>query len=130
MSPICNGPRNTGPIGAFGGFSSTDFYGALVGIFLEDSLPVTQSTTLRFYASDNSIGGIATDFTVLNPRIGEVFFIGDGLTGTGTGTIQTFIVPPTATNLYMGYVDGTGVPQGYTGNAGELAVFVHLHQAN
>jgi hypothetical protein len=92
MSNICNGLRSTGPIGTLGGFSSTDFYGALVGVFLEDTLPTTRSKL--FYAVDNSIGDVATDFTVLNPRIGEVFFIGDGLTRTGTGTTQTFIVPP------------------------------------
>jgi len=108
-------------IGTFGGLASTDFYGALVGSFLEGTLPVSLSRTLRFYASNNSVGGIATDFTTLNPSIGEVFFIGDGLTGTGTGTVQAFIVPPTATHLYLGYIDGSnGIPQSYNDNAGEL----------
>jgi hypothetical protein len=130
-SANCNGPRATGPIGTFGGFASTDFYGALVGIFLEDTLPVSLSRTLRFYAGNNSVGGIATDFKVLNPRIGEVFFVGDGLTGTGTGTVQAFIVPSTATHLYLGYIDGSnGIPQGYYNNAGELRVIVQLYQVN
>ena len=110
----CNGPRDTGPIGTFGGFASTDFYGALVGMFLEDTLPASLSTTLRFYAGNNSVGGIPTSFTVLEPHIGEVFFIGDGLTGTGSGTLQAFIVPSTATHLYLGYVDGTnGIPPNF-----------------
>jgi hypothetical protein len=128
-SANCNGPRDTGPIGTLGGFASTDFYGALVGVFLEDALPVSLSRTLRFYVSDSSVGGIATGFTALNPRIGEVFFVGDGLTGTGAGTLQAFIVPSTATHLYLGYADGSnGIPQGYSNNAGQLRVILQLHQ--
>ena len=127
MGAICNGPRYiNGPIGTFSGYYTTDFYGALVGIFLEDAPP-----PLRFYVSNNTEGGTATDFSVLAPEIGEVFFIGDGLTGTGTGAVQAFIVPATATHLYLGYVDGTdGIPQEYTGNAGGLRVILRLHQVN
>jgi hypothetical protein len=130
--PNCNGPYYiNGPIGTFAGYASTDFYGALAGIFLEDTLPPSAPPLLRFYVSNNSEGGIETDFRVLNPRIGQVFFIGDGLTGTGTGLVQAFLVPPTATHLYLGYVDGSdGIPQGYSNNIGGLAVVLELQPHN
>jgi hypothetical protein len=41
----------------------------------------------------------------LAPQLRQIFFIGDGLTETGSGNQQTFIVPPTATRLYLGIPD-------------------------
>jgi len=76
------------PAGPFSGFDMSDFSTPLVGMFLEDSLPTLAPPTLRFYWSDSSLGGIQTNFTTLNPQIGQVFFIGDGLTGTGTGQFR------------------------------------------
>jgi hypothetical protein len=98
-------------------------------MFLEDTLPGVAPPTLTFYVSDSSQGGIQTDFPGLRPRIGQVFFIGDGLTGTGTGSAQVFVVPPTATHLYLGFVDGCGddVPPGcYSDNAGAVATIFLL----
>jgi len=115
--------------GTFSGYDSTDFTGAMVGMFLEDALPPAAPAALRFYNSDSSQGGIPTDFKNLNPLIGQVFFIGDGLTGTGLGSIQVFDVPLTATHLYLGYVDscnGGPVPGCYSGNPGSLNVSVRL----
>ena len=65
----------------------------MVGMFLEDALPPSAPAALRFYASNNSQGGIQTDFKALGPKIGQVFLIGDGLTGTGSGSIQVFWSP-------------------------------------
>ena len=45
---------------------------------------------------------------MLSPALKQVFFIGDGLTGTGTGTTQTFVVPAGATRLFLGVSDGVG----------------------
>jgi hypothetical protein len=123
------GPTNFGSIGPFSGYQATDFVGALVGIFLADTLPATPPAALRFYVSNRSDGGTQTDFLTLSPRIGQVFFIGDGL--TGTGTIQTFVVPPAATHLYLGYVDtclppGNTVPGCYFDNVGSLDVTARL----
>jgi hypothetical protein len=77
----------------------------LVGVFLTDSAPSgPDPATLNF----NSIG---TNFASLSPGIGQVFFIGDGLTGTGSGSTQTFIAPSGATRLFLGFADandGTG----------------------
>ena len=121
------------PIGPFSGYSVTDFVGAMAGVFLEDALPPSAPPPLRFYVSDSSQGGIQTNFKTLSPRIGQVFFIGDGLTGTGSGTVQIFQVPPTATHLYLGYVDNCGsgigaVPGCYSDNAGTLSAVPELHE--
>jgi hypothetical protein len=127
-SPSCYNVSNiTGPVGTFSGFQGTDFGGALVGVFLGETLPGSAPAALRFYASNSSQGGIQTDFLTLTPKIGQVFFIGDGLTGTGIGTVQTFVVPAGATHLYLGYIDSCtqtapGVPGCFAGNTGSLNV--------
>src|ERR1700733_1072263 len=64
-------PSNINPTGTFSGFDPTDFAGALVGIFLEDTLPKSAPPTLRFYASNKALGGVQTNFTVLSPSIGQ-----------------------------------------------------------
>jgi hypothetical protein len=114
-------------VGTFAGYKSVDFLGAMVGMFLEDALPPSAPPPLTFYVNDSSQGGIQTDFRTLSPKVGQVFFIGDGLTGTGIGSIQVFQVPATATHLYLGYIDacnGGPVPSCYSDNAGSLiAVF-------
>jgi len=123
----CNngtGRHINNPIGPFSGYDTTDFSGALAGMFLADSLPTSPPPPLRFYVSDSSQGGIQTNFTSLSPVVGQVFFIGDGLTGTGTGATQVFQVPPTASRLYLGYVDSCNatVPGCYGDNSGSMAV--------
>jgi hypothetical protein len=125
------GPTNFNAIGPLSGYHLTDFVGALAGVFLEDALPASAAPALRFYVSDNSAGGIQTGFAALSPQIGQVFFIGDGLTGTGSGEMQTFKVPPTATHLYLGYVDNCMAPDNtapgcYSDNVGSLNVTVRL----
>jgi len=127
------GPTNFSSIGPFSGIHLTDFQGPLVGMFLADTLPVSPPAALRFYASNNSDGGIQTDFLALAPQIGQVFFIGDGLTGTGTGSIQTFYVPDDATHLYLGYLDNCKAPNNttpscYSDNVGSLNVTARLQQ--
>jgi hypothetical protein len=124
-------PTNFKSIGPFSGYHLTDFLGALAGVFLQDTLPSSAPPALRFYVSNNSAGGIQTNFLALSPEIGQVFFIGDGLTGTGTGKAQTFSVPPTATHLYLGYVDNCMAPNNttpgcYSDNVGSLNLTVRL----
>jgi len=53
-----------------------------------------------------------------------VFFIGDGLTGDGSGTVQQFNVPAGATRLVLGLVDAPdyqGNPGGYGDNVGSFS---------
>jgi hypothetical protein len=125
-------PTNLNPVGPFSGYHLTDFVGALAGVFLEDSLPASAPPALRFYVSNNADGGIQTDFLTLSPKIGQVFFIGDGLTGTGSGSVQKFFVPPTSTHLYLGYVDvctlTSTAPGCYFDNVGSLSVTARLQQ--
>jgi hypothetical protein len=108
------------PTGALSGFNLTDFNGPLVGVFLEDTLPSSPPPGLRFYGSDNSQGGIKINFQVLSPAIGQLFFIGDGRRGFNAPSSkpQFFNVPPTATHLYLGWLDVY-----FSDNAGK----VHAH---
>jgi hypothetical protein len=68
------------------------------------------------------------NFTSLSPLINQSFYIGDGLTGTGTGSVQQFLVPDSATVLYLGFQDAyatTSIPfrgqaSAYNDNGGSL----------
>ena len=124
---VCQPHNIDNPIGTFSGYDTTDFSGGLAGIFLEDTPPSSAPPPLRFYVKDGAAGGIQTSFSSLSPQIGQVFFIGDGLTGTGTGATQLFAVPPTATHLYLGYVDScdNSVPGCYSNNLGALTATVN-----
>jgi hypothetical protein len=87
----------TAAFGRQGGISSWDLpVDSLVGIFTPAPLTAPPATPS------------VTDFSTLSPQLGQVFFIGDGLTGTGTGTRQTFFVPAGATTLSFANIDGFG----------------------
>lgn len=66
--------------------------------------------------------------TIIKPSLNQSFFIGDGLTGRGSGEIQEFIIPDEATELSLGFADGfkgvpfKGPPTAYFDNVGELVV--------
>jgi len=66
-------------------------------------------------------GVVGLNFSTLSPLLQQTFFIGDGLTGNGSGTVQTFIVPAGATRLYLGSVDGFG----WYNNTGSFNVTVN-----
>jgi hypothetical protein len=97
--------------------------GALVGVFIVPGGPTgTAPSSLDFTATG------ATSFTSLSPLLDQVFFIGDGLTGDGTGTTQTFYVPVGATELYLGISDApgyNGTPGSYGDNSGTYNVTVN-----
>ena len=101
------------PVGADGGGFISRFPGAengisdivvpinaLIGVFLDASQPDTSPAPS---ALDFSILG--TGFSSLAPALKQPFFIGDGLTGTGSGSIQNFIIPTGATRLFLGTMD-------------------------
>ncbi len=90
---------------------------ALVGLFLDDSLPTSSPAPPRL---DFSPAGLGTSFPVLCPGLKEPFFIGDGSTGQGTGTVQQFVVPAGATRFFLGTVDGVE----WSNNTGSLSVQV------
>jgi hypothetical protein len=76
---------------------------ALVGVFLDDGVPSASPAPPGLDFSD---GGLGTAFAQLCPGLKQPFFIGDGLTGRGGGAPQQFVVPPGATRLFLGTVDG------------------------
>lgn len=105
----CGAVGNT-DIYSYGGISGIQAPSGmfLVGVFLGNSIPGSAPPVLDF-------GSIGTNFATLSPQLGQTFFVGDGLTGTGTGAQQQFIVPAGAIFLYLGFADGNdGTP--LTGN--------------
>lgn len=78
---------------------------SLVGVFLDNSQPNTTGAPAPL---DFGPTGVGTTFATLSPALKQVFFIGDGRTGTGTGAVQTFVVPAGATRLFLGVSDGIG----------------------
>ena len=89
---------------------------ALVGVFLGPSEPSgTGPTSITFS------GGVGLDFASLSPEVGQIFFIGDGLTGNLTGAIQEFEVPDGATRLFLGTSDGFG----WFNNSGQFTVTIN-----
>ncbi|MFO1318366.1 MAG: PEP-CTERM sorting domain-containing protein [Burkholderiales bacterium] len=78
---------------------------ALVGVFLDNDLPDAAAAPAML---DFRTGALGTDFTSLAPALKQVFFIGDGLTGTGSGAPQAFLIPTGARRLFLGTMDGYG----------------------
>lgn len=108
-------------VSSFGGISATlgDQTMFLVGVFLDDLEPSDPAPA----ALNFGLGGIGTNFGVLSPALRQTFFIGDGLTGSGAGTPQTFIAPANATRLFLGFADAfEGPPRSYGDNEGSLTV--------
>jgi hypothetical protein len=72
---------------------------ALIGVFLEDGVPVNFSSPepLRFNTAND------LKFLTLRPKLRQPFFIGSGL--TPGGVVQQFITPNGATRLFLGAMD-------------------------
>jgi hypothetical protein len=113
LSPDGGGVFTTSPNNGIAG--ATWPINALVGVFLDDSLPTSTPAPADL---DFSGSGVGTSFTTLSPGLKQPFFIGDGLTGTGTGSVQTFVVPAGATRLFLGTSDGFG----WFNNSGSFTV--------
>jgi hypothetical protein len=88
---------------------------ALMGVYLDDSQPDSSAAPAGL-----DFSSIGTNFTALAPGLKQVFFIGDGLTGNGSGDSQVIYAPTGATRLFLGTMDGFG----WWNNAGELDVSV------
>ena len=106
---------------AYGGISGIKQpgAGALVGVFETSSAPGgSPPATLDFTT-------IGNNFTSFAPALNQLFYIGDGLTGDGSGSVQQFIVPAGATRLYLGISDApgfNGAPGAYNDNSGNFTV--------
>jgi hypothetical protein len=99
--------------------------GPLTGVFLDASIPNgSPPATLNFES-----GGIGINFLTLSPELGQVFYIGDGI--TGSGDFQTFIAPAGATRFALGIPDGFGFvggPGAYDDNDGGYRVVIGVNQ--
>jgi hypothetical protein len=112
------------PASVNGGFESISGItapgaGYLVGLFVGPGGPSGAAPASLVYTSATT--GLAS----YTPALDQVFFIGDGLTGDGTGTNQEFYIPTGATELYLGISDACnfiGPPSCYTGNSGSVSV--------
>ena len=110
-------------INSYGGVAGITAPGSmfLVGLFTTGSVPVSPAPLSLDFTQ------IGTTFASLAPGLNQPFFIGDGMTGTGTGTAQSFAVPTTATALYLGFAAAPGFqgnPGNYSTNSGSIsAVF-------
>jgi hypothetical protein len=88
---------NLPPQGVFSGLQNIPgsvFF--LTGVFVGPSTSVPP--TYNFSGN--------TNFAEFSPLINQLFFIGDGLIGTGSGPQQVFHVPDAATGLCLGFGDG------------------------
>ncbi|MBN2269821.1 MAG: hypothetical protein JXN61_04360 [Sedimentisphaerales bacterium] len=99
--------------------------GPLAGVFLDDSVPSSgpAPATLNFEPA-----GLGIDFLSLSPALGQVFYIGDGVTG---GIFQEFIAPAGATRLALGIPDGfgfVGAPGAYDDNDGSYGVRIGINE--
>ncbi len=124
-SPMGPDGEAVSAIDALGGLSGYNGpQGALVGVFLDGANPKDESAPDAL-----DMESLGTEFATLTPALGQVFFIGDGLTGTGSGAAQTFVVPGGATRLFLGIADGSGfggAPGCYGDNIGAFQVQVNL----
>jgi hypothetical protein len=87
---------------------------ALMGVFLTDDPPTTTGTPPALDFSSRS----DCNYRTLSPLLKQVFFIGDGMTASGVQ--QDVIVPPGATRLFLGPMDGSE----WNNNSGSLQVTV------
>ena len=113
---------NISSYGGISGLRNDNAIAFLVGVFLDDSEPTgTGPSPLDF--TNN------TSFAELSPQLNQTFFIGDGLTGSGVGNIQRFLVPEQSTRLFLGFADGfsvQGLPAYYNDNTGSLVANFEL----
>ena len=92
----------------------------LAGVFLTDNAPTAPAPASLDFSSTS----LGTSFSELSPLLQQTFYIGDGRTGEGPGSVQTFWVPDGATRLFLGIVDGAyfvGGPDYYDNNDGAFS---------
>ena len=106
--------------GGISGITVTGMNMFLTGVFLDGSEPVGAGPSVLVYNSTQP-GSLNTSDLSFSPALDQAFFIGDGLTGTGAGQTQQFVVPMTASRLYLGFADSfDSAPSYYDDNVGSL----------
>jgi Flp pilus assembly protein TadG len=72
---------------------------SLVGVFLDDNAPNKTDAPANLDFRDPT----KRDFTMLQPKLKQLFYIGDGTNSAGIK--QTFVAPPGATRLFLATMD-------------------------
>lgn len=118
------GQTNLSSFGGISGFLS-DGMGPLVGVFLNDDIPNGSAPSII----DFRASGVGTDFLSITPDLGQVFFVGNGV--TSTNVFQQFIAPTGATRLALGIPDGfgfVGVSGAYDDNDGAYRIRIGINE--
>ncbi len=89
---------------------------SLIGVFLDDNAPNTSAAPA---VALNFSTPASRDYLTISPGLKQPFFIGNGLTGGGLQ--QHIVVPPGATRLWLGSMDGTE----WNNNVGSFNVTVN-----
>lgn len=100
--------------------------GPLAGVFLDDTIPSAGPAPATL---DFSPSGLGIDFLGLSPQLGQIFYIGDGV--TSGSAFQEFIAPAGATRLFLGIPDGwgfIGAPGYYDDNDGSYRVLIGVNE--
>lgn len=126
--PYASGTTDITSFGGLAGVVNDQHTMFLVGVFLDDAEPADPAPArLDFGAAQ-----LGEDFAALEPAIGQVFYVGDGLSGNGGGATQAFLVPPTATRLFLGFADAlefgdpVSAPGHYGDNVGQLTAVLDV----
>lgn len=104
--------------GGLSGFITRDLLPGLTAVFLDDVEPQDPPPA--------SLDVGDATFSELSPGLRQIFWMGDGLTGTGSGATQRFHVPSGATRLFLGVTDrlydSGSLPGFYQDNTGSFQV--------
>ena len=79
---------------------------SMVGVFLDNN-PADDSSDSNYAGTPPGLdfsGQTARDYTTLDPQLSQSFYVGTGQTSSNVQ--QTIVVPPNATRLYLGTMDG------------------------
>lgn len=112
------------PLGGISGYKGPQ--GPLTGVFLSDADTNTGPAPATL---DFTPAGLGIDFLTLTPALGQIFYIGDGV--TSGNVFQTFIAPAGATRLFLGIPDGFsfgGAPGAYDDNDGSYRVRIGINE--
>lgn len=93
----------------------------LSGIFLDNSEPTNPAPPPLTF------NDVSASASLISANLRQSFFIGDGLTGVGSGNTQMFAIPFGARRLYLGFMDSNAygqLPGAYSDNRGQLTVTV------
>ena len=120
LSGAATGGTNLSSYGGISGIEDDNRFGFLVGVFTPAggcTAPAPPFVNFTYSSGNPSF----------SPLLCQTFFVGDGLTGNGTGTVQRFIIPVGATAVYLGFADGSGAqgtPGYYDDNTGSMTATV------